>query len=113
MRVKITLVASILAVTLLTTAGWAVPASHVSSTAVSAQGMAPQTQSASGKVVTNSSKGFSIEVRSVDTTSTMQFVVDKNTVIEGKLETGSTATVDYKVENGKNIATHVTVSPTK
>ena len=41
----------------------------------------------------------------------LEFVIDTNTRIEGKLAIGSQATVDYRAEGQQLIATHVVVLP--
>jgi hypothetical protein len=42
---------------------------------------------------------------------TLQFLIDDTTKVEGRLEVGSTATVDYRTDDGNNIALHVVVQP--
>jgi hypothetical protein len=42
---------------------------------------------------------------------TLQFLIDDTTKVEGRLEVGSIATVDYRTDEGTNIATHVVVQP--
>ena len=39
----------------------------------------------------------------------MNFLIDKNTTIEGKLQVGATADVTYREDNGSNIAISVRV----
>ena len=41
----------------------------------------------------------------------MEFVVDGDTKVEGKLRIGSQATVEYRSADGQNIAVHVVVKP--
>jgi tetrahydrodipicolinate N-succinyltransferase len=43
---------------------------------------------------------------------TLQFFIDDTTKVEGRLEVGSTATVDYRTDAGSNIAVHVVVQST-
>jgi hypothetical protein len=43
--------------------------------------------------------------------NTLQFLIDGDTKVEGKLSVGAQATVEYRSEEGKNIATHVVVAP--
>ena len=42
---------------------------------------------------------------------TLQFQIDDATKVEGKLEVGTQATVDYRTDEGTNIALHVVVQP--
>jgi tetrahydrodipicolinate N-succinyltransferase len=41
----------------------------------------------------------------------LQFFIDDTTKVEGKLEVGAKATVDYRTDAGNNIALHVVVQP--
>lgn len=41
----------------------------------------------------------------------MEFLVDDDTKVEGKLQVGSQATVEYRSRDGRNIAVHVVVKP--
>jgi len=43
--------------------------------------------------------------------STVQFLVDDKTTVEGKLAVGAQAKVEYRSTEGKNIAVHVIVTP--
>src|SRR5262249_29162116 len=73
----------------------------------------PDTQSVSGKISSIGDAAFTLDVaknQSADTT-TVQFLVDGNTKVEGRLAVGSRATVEYRSDNGKYIATHVVVTP--
>jgi hypothetical protein len=38
-------------------------------------------------------------------------LIDDDTKIEGRLEVGSAATVDYRATGGQNIASHIVVRP--
>jgi len=74
---------------------------------------APDTQSVTGKISSVGDAAFTLEVakdRSADP-GTLQFLVDGTTKVEGKLPVGSQATVEYRSDNGKYIATHVVVAP--
>jgi hypothetical protein len=73
----------------------------------------PDTQSVSGKISSVGDAAFTLEVakdHGADP-STLQFLVDGTTKVEGKLAVGSQATVEYRSDNGKYIATHVVVTP--
>ena len=52
-----------------------------------------------------------IEVTKNQEVSTVEFLVDGDTKVEGKLATGSHATVEYRSNSGKNVAVHVVVTP--
>jgi hypothetical protein len=45
------------------------------------------------------------------TPQTVEFMVDDKTKVEGKLTIGAQAVVEYRSDSGKNIATHVVVTP--
>lgn len=71
-----------------------------------------ETQSLSGKIASVGDAEFALEVRQNQKPNTVQFLVDGNTKVEGKLSIGAQATVEYRSEDGRNIATHVSVMPT-
>lgn len=80
----------------------------------------PQTQSVSGKIASVEQNTFTLTVASGSSVSeaqqptsatTMSFVTDKNTTVEGKLKVGSTADVTYRQDNGANVAISVHVAP--
>ncbi len=101
----------IAALALMTASGaaWTAPMNLFTVKLLAAEG---QTATASGKITAVSDTSFALEVKkegeSAGQTHTMNFVIDKNTKIEGNLEVGAQATVEYRIENGQNIATHVT-----
>jgi len=76
---------------------------------------APDAQSVAGKISSIGDAAFSLEVaKSQDSeakSNTLQFLVDGNTKVEGQLSVGAQATVEYRSDGGKNIATHVVVTP--
>ena len=69
----------------------------------------PDTQSMSGKISSVGEAAFALEVAKGKDVSTVQFLVDDNTKVEGKLAVGAQATVEYRSNGGKNIAVHVVV----
>jgi hypothetical protein len=71
-----------------------------------------ETQSLTGKIASVGDAEFALEVRQNQKPNTVQFLVDGNTKVEGKLSVGAQATVEFRSEDGKNIATHVSVMPT-
>ncbi len=86
--------------------GWAVSLPH----GTPAHAKRPsETQSASGKVKSVSGDSFSIEALKGQDSDVISFVTTGSTKVEGKLAVGSNATVEYRAENGKNVALHVVV----
>jgi hypothetical protein len=72
----------------------------------------PETQSASGKVASVGDSQFTITVGKDQDKKELQFVIDSNTKVDGQLSVGAQATVDFKLDSGKNIAIHIMVTPT-
>ena len=67
--------------------------------------------SVSGKISAIGDASFSVDVKKSQDQVTLQFLIDDTTKVEGRLEVGSVATVDYRTDDGNNIATHVVVQP--
>jgi len=68
--------------------------------------------SVSGKISAIGDASFSVDVKKSQDLVTLQFLIDDTTKVEGRLEVGSIATVDYRTDDGNNIAaTHVVVQP--
>jgi hypothetical protein len=67
--------------------------------------------SVSGKISGIGDASFSVEVKKSQDPVTLQFLIDDTTKVEGRLEVGSMATVDYRTDDGNNIALHVVVQP--
>ena len=72
----------------------------------------PDNQSLSGQIISVGDAEFSVQVAKNKDASTVQFMVDDKTKVEGKLAVGAQATVEYRSNEGKNIAVHVIVTPT-
>lgn len=72
---------------------------------------AAELQSVSGKIASVGAAEFSLAIRENQRESKLEFLVDGNTKVEGKLSVGAQATVEYRSDAGKNIATHVSVIP--
>lgn len=72
---------------------------------------ATDNQSLSGKISSVGDASFSLEVGKNQDVKTIEFLVDGNTKIEGKLAPGARATVEFRSDAGKNIAVHVVVTP--
>jgi hypothetical protein len=67
--------------------------------------------SVSGKISAIGDASFSVDVKKSQDLVTLQFLIDDATRVEGRLEVGSVATVDYRTDDGNNIALHVVVQP--
>jgi hypothetical protein len=72
-------------------------------------GPPPDSQSVSGKISSIDDAAFALEVAKGKDVNTVQFLVDDQTKVEGKLTLGAHATVEYRSNDGKNIAVHVVV----
>jgi hypothetical protein len=72
---------------------------------------APDNQSLSGKIASVDDAAFALEVAKGKEVNTVQFLVDDQTKVEGKLAIGAQATVEYRSSGGKNIAVRVVVMP--
>ncbi|HYL64789.1 MAG TPA: hypothetical protein VE077_19410 [Candidatus Methylomirabilis sp.] len=71
-----------------------------------------ENQSISGKISSVGDASFAIDVmKENQERQTMQFLVDGNTKVEGKLTVGAQAMVEYRADGEKNIAVHVVVRP--
>jgi hypothetical protein len=112
---------SALAGTVLVAGALALPPANTYQTQQGQQATA-QTQSVSGKIASIDKGSFTLTVGSGSSitqdaqqppaaSSTMSFMVDKNTTIEGSLKVGSTADVTYRQDNGSNLAISVHVTP--
>jgi hypothetical protein len=72
--------------------------------------LAKVNQSASGKISAVANDGFSLDIKSGDASSTMQFVTNAKTKITGNLAVGATVNVEYRTDSdGRNVATTVVV----
>jgi hypothetical protein len=65
----------------------------------------------SGKIAAIGDASFSVDVKKGQDSVTFQFLVDDTTSVDGRLEIGAHAAVDYRTSDGANIATHVIVRP--
>ncbi len=54
---------------------------------------------------------FSLEVKKNQDTQTLQFLVDEDTKVSGKLEVGAQASVEYRTTGDRNIAANAMVQP--
>jgi UDP-3-O-[3-hydroxymyristoyl] glucosamine N-acyltransferase len=74
-------------------------------------GSLPRHPVAIGESSVVSDAAFALEVTQGQERKTIEFLIDGNTKVEGKLEIGSHATVEYRAADGKNVAVHVVVAP--
>jgi hypothetical protein len=121
MKIKARIVCSAVASLFLAAAVWALPRMHnTAPTNPANQEAAPQTQSVTGKIASVAKNSFTLTVGSSTSSQgqqlrqetapkTMNFLIDKNTTIEGKLQVGATADVTYREDNGNNITISVHV----
>jgi hypothetical protein len=72
---------------------------------------APDSETINGKISAIGDASFSVQVMKGQSMSTVEFLIDGNTKMEGKLAVGAKAAVEYKSDSGKNVATHVVVTP--
>ena len=75
-------------------------------------GPATQNGSVSGRISSIGDASFSVAVKKSQDLVTLRFLIDDSTKIDGKLEVGSMATVDYRTDDVNNIAVHVVVHST-
>jgi hypothetical protein len=110
---------SVLAGTVLVAGALALPPANTLQSPEGQQAAA-QTQSVSGKIASVDQNSFTLTVASGSSISeaqqptsatTMSFLIDKNTTVEGKLKVGSAADVTYRQDNGTNVAISVHVAP--
>lgn len=108
MRFRTALSLATLFVVCFTVASWAapVPEHRVSARLASS---ATDNPSQSGKIASIGDAAFSLEFANGQERKTMEFLVDGDTKVEGRLRIGSQATVEYRSADGKNIAVHVVV----
>ena len=85
-------------------------AHHISATWRGAQQANAQANEVSGKVVAIApdKKSISLEVTQNNTPSTMQFAIDDNTRVTGRVSVGSMASIQYESsDNGKLVARNI------
>lgn len=109
MRFRTSLFLATMFVACFTIAAWSTPlpalsgAGHLQPT--------PDNQSVSGTIASVGDAEFSVQVAKNKDASTVQFMVDDKTKVEGKLTVGAQATVEFRTDAGKNIAVRVVVTP--
>lgn len=71
----------------------------------------PEPFSVAGTIAHVNTSQFTLSLNRNQSPNKLEFVIDSNTRIEGKLAIGSQATVDYRSEGQQLVATHVVVLP--
>jgi hypothetical protein len=71
----------------------------------------PDSASVAGKISSVGDASFTLDIKKSQDSQTLQFEIDGNTKVEGKLAVGAQATVEYRADGDKYIATHVVVQP--
>lgn len=110
MRFRTVLSLATLFVFCFTVAVWSQPLSPGALASRSEGGVAGE--SVSGKISAIGDASFSVDVVKNQDVHTVQFLIDGNTKMEGKLKVGAQATVEYRSDEGRNVATHVVVKST-
>jgi len=107
MRLRTALCLATLFLTCFTVAAWSTPVPD--RLALNGGQPLPDTQSISGKISSIEDAAFALEVAKGKDVSTVHFLVDDQTRVEGKLTVGAQATVEYRSNDGRNVAVHVVV----
>jgi len=68
-----------------------------------------QNGSVIGRISSIGDASFSVDVKKGPNLVTVEFLIDDQTSIIGRLEVGSAATVDYRTDGARNIARHIVV----
>lgn len=108
MRFRTALCLATLFLACFTVAAWSTPPTRLAS---SDPQPVPDNQSISGKIASIEDAAFSVQVAKGKEVSTVQFLVDDQTKVEGKLTVGAQATVEYRSNAGNNIAVRVVITP--
>ncbi len=66
-------------------------------------------KSVSGTISSIGDASFTVDVKKEQNTIRVPFLIDEGTKIDGKLEVGKDAQVDFRTEDGNNIAMNVRV----
>jgi hypothetical protein len=88
-----------------------VPAMAHKTTTQQSQGKQQATKSITGKVASigDQGKSFALEVSDGSSKKTMNFVVDKNTQVQGRVTEGTIVAVEYQPsDDGQNLCVRVT-----
>jgi hypothetical protein len=107
MRVRTILTLATLFLTCFTVAVWSSPLT--SERGIGPTDSASLKGSVSGKISSIGDASFSVAVKRDQEVVMIEFLVDDDTKVDGKLKIGSVATVDYRTDDGNNIAGRVVV----
>ncbi|MBZ5541828.1 MAG: hypothetical protein LAN61_15020 [Acidobacteriia bacterium] len=108
MRLRTVLSLATLFVLCFTVAVWSLPVN----TRPLLSGLASSNPTVTGKLSAIGVASLTNDVKKSQDAEPMQFLIDDNTKLEGKLTVGAQATVEYRAsDNGKNVALHVVVQP--
>ena len=91
-------------------ANFATPATHCVQSEPGKQSQQQAIKSVAGKVsqIESGGKSFKLAVAG-ENEKTMDFVLDKNTKVQGQVHEGTAVTVEYQaMENGQNLAVSIT-----
>jgi hypothetical protein len=110
MRFRTAVSLASLFLTLFTIAVWTQPAS--SQPPLTLARSTPTNQTVAGRISSVGDASFAVEVKKNQDVQSLEFMVDENTKVEGKLEIGANATVEYSSVEGKNLAVRVIVQQT-
>jgi hypothetical protein len=69
----------------------------------------PDNASVAGKISSVGDASFTLDIQKSQNSQTLQFEIDGSTKVEGKLAVGAQATVEYRADGERYIATHVVV----
>lgn len=109
MRLRAALSLTTLFLVLFTVAVWASPQSGEKAT--EPENGKSSTQSVEGKIAGIGDAEFSVDVLRGQKAERVRFLIDGDTKVEGKLLVGAKASVQYRAEDGTNIAVRVVVTP--
>jgi hypothetical protein len=108
---------------ILAAAVWALPPEATAHPGMMQPQDAAQLQSVSGKIQSVSTNSFTLQtaggtppsgqqlVQEQSHPTTMTFLIDKNTAVDGKLKVGANADVTYRQDGANNVAVSVRVAP--
>jgi hypothetical protein len=71
----------------------------------------PEPSSVFGTIADLNASRFTLSLNRNQNPSKLEFVIDPNTKVEGKLTVGTRATIDYRAEGQQLVAIHITVLP--
>lgn len=104
---KFVLAGSVAALLVAGGSAWGISANAAPQSAAETQ---KSEKTTTGKItaIGNSGTSFSIETNDGGSAKTMQFVLDKETQVQGQVKVGTLVSVAYRTDNGQNVAVTVT-----